>query len=424
LAPFFIDSLEICARVAISGAYPNYVSCITPEKLHLERIVIPRYFFQVLPLVGLGLLATGCKKQQKATQSAIAPAPSAAAANQIAETGLRFAGEVRRSSRYEKMFAPNMYFRLEPYAGNDSGWSIRIAPGGDSSSAAMDCIGAISEPLHGNAEVEIEPLQRDPSPRDWKEREFEYVAGAQDCKQAWGLANIANYSSKLPDKEREEASTKLGQIPKRRGKFSILDSRSGTSDASNERGTLEWLKFEVDLDAIAPPKSASIRSMDLKPFVESHLGELNPDLADLQTDCGEGQKPLQSLAPVLYGDLDGDGQEEAALEGWSCLSGNGGADFRGVIKLMPTGKLTVLPIAPLPKTFKGRDPYTGLRGHMVVQIEDGKLVELYGIYTDKDLNCCPEGGERKFVYRWDGQQFVLDDIIDVPPEKNENRPAN
>jgi hypothetical protein len=65
-----------------------------------------------------------------------------------------------------------------------------------------------------------------------------------------------------------------------------------------------------------------------------------------------------------------------------------------------------------------------LRGHMVVQIEDGKLVELYGIYTDKDLNCCPEGGERKFVYRWDGQRFVLDDIIDSPPEKNENQPAN
>jgi hypothetical protein len=240
------------------------------ENISMEKSVRPRYFFRILPLVGLGLLATGCKKQQTATQSAAVPVPSAARTNQPAAPGLR----------------------------------------------------------------------------------------------------------------------------------------------------------DVDLDANAPPKLASIRTMDLKPFVESHLGELNPDLADLQTDCGGGGNPLQSLAPVLYGDLDGDGQEEAVLEGWSCLSGNGGADFRGVIKLMPTGKLAVLPIAPLPKTFKGRDPYTGLRGHMVVQIEHGKLVELLGIYADKDLNCCPENGERKFVYRWDGQRFVLDDIIDVPPEKNENQPAN
>jgi len=81
-------------------------------------------------------------------------------------------------------------------------------------------------------------------------------------------------------------------------------------------------------------KIAGIRTMDVKAFVESHLGELNPDLADLDTACGDAKKPLQSLAPVLHGDLDGDGQEEAVVEGFSCLSGNGGADFRGVLKLM------------------------------------------------------------------------------------------
>src|SRR6202040_1211069 len=123
----------------------------------------------------------------------------------------------------------------------------------------------------------------------------------------------------------------------------------------------------------APAANSSIRSLDLKSFIESHLGELNPDLADLQTECGDGQKPLQSLAPVLYGDLDGDGQEEAVVEGWSCLSGNGGADFRGVLKLMPDGKLSVLPIEAMPKRFKGRDTYADLRGHMVVEIKDGRL---------------------------------------------------
>jgi hypothetical protein len=147
-------------------------------------------------------------------------------------------------------------------------------------------------------------------------------------------------------------------------------------------------------------------------------------LADLETDCGEGQKPLQSIAPVLYGDLDGDGQEEAAIEGWSCLSGNGGADFFGVLKLKLAGKLVSLPIDALPRTFKGRNATAELRGHMVLEIKDGKLLEKYGIYGGADPNCCPTGGERHFVYRWDGQKFMLDDMIDVPPEKNGDQPAS
>ena len=213
------------------------------------------HFLWVLQLVGLGLVAIGCRKQQTTTQSATAPVTTAAATNQPAGPGLRFAGEVKRGSRYEKMFAQNMYFLLEPYAGNDSGWTIRIVPGGDSSAAAMDCIGAIREPLHGDNEIELEPPESDASSTgSWGRREFEYVANAQQCKEAWALANIANYTANLSDKEREEAGTKLGQIPKRHGKFLLLDSRVGPPDRGNERGTLEWLKFEVDLDGNAPDK--------------------------------------------------------------------------------------------------------------------------------------------------------------------------
>jgi hypothetical protein len=167
-------------------------------------------------------------------------------------------------------------------------------------------------------------------------------------------------------------------------------------------------------------KTAGIRAIDVKAFVETHLGDLNPDLAELDTACGGGEKLLQSLAPVLYGDLDGDGQEEAVVLGWSCLSGNGGADFRGVLKLSPDGKLSVLPIEPMPRTFKGRNAYTDLRGHMVVEITNGRLHEVYAIYAGAEANCCPEGAERRFIYRWDGHRFALDDMIDVPPAKSGN----
>ncbi|HLZ12140.1 MAG TPA: hypothetical protein VKP58_06085 [Candidatus Acidoferrum sp.] len=332
---------------------------------------------------------------------------------------------MKRGEEFKQLIGPDLEFRLAPYAGNDSGWSIRLAPGTDANARTIDCIGAVQEPLHGDTRLEIEPPENGNAlDAEWKTREFEFVTNPADCKQAWNLANAANYPSRLSDKQREEANRKLGQITTRHGRFTVLEARVGTAAGSGKPGTLEWLKFEVDLTGKADTKESAIRAVDIKSYLESHLGELFPDLADLETDCGEGRKPLQSLAPVLYGDLDGDGQEEAAVEGWSCLSGNGGADIFGVLKLTSAGKLVSLPIAPLPKTFKGSNTMADLRGHMVLEIKEGKLLEKYGIYTPSDPNCCPEGGERQFVYRWDGQKFIVDDMIDSPPEKTGNQPAN
>jgi len=388
----------------------------------------------VLPAAfAFSLLCVGCNKSQPspapARTSNVPPAQVASAAvASPTEPPMHFTAEVVRNEEFQRTFAPNMMFRLEPYAGNDSGWTLRIDPNGASGGPAIDCIGAVETPLHGDTKVEIEPPRngktQDPS---WKRREFNYVAGASECKTAWTLMNDANPNSKLSDKEREEAGAKLEQLPMRRGVFTVLDARFGPATPQNEYGTIEWLKFDVNLSGMPlekareqTAKTSPIRALDLKPFVESHLGQLNPNLVDLATECGDDQGRLQSLAPVLYGDLDGDGQEEAVVLGWSCLSGNGGADFRGVLKLNPDGKLSVLPIEPMPKTFKGRNAYAGLRGHMVVEIKDGRLHEVYGVYNGSEPNCCPEGGERRFIYRWDGHRFALDDMIDLPPEKSGN----
>ena len=70
----------------------------------------------------------------------------------------------------------------------------------------------------------------------------------------------------------------------------------------------------------APKFAKSIRDVDLMAYIKTHLAEISPDMADLDTTCGEGQAAVLSIAPIQYGDLDGDGQEEAAFEGFSCLS--------------------------------------------------------------------------------------------------------
>ncbi len=379
-----------------------------------------------------------CKKTQPPVQSSVGAAaravPGVPAAAPSASDA-RFTREVRRGETFEKSFAPNMIFRLEPDAGGNSGWSIRIAPGSDAAAAAIDCIGPVAEPLHGNKNLVIEP-PADGSPKNpshWGAHEFDFVPDAANCKAAWELMNVVNYPSKVSDKEREEADSKLGRIPRAHGRLTIVDTRLGVATAANEHGVIEWLRFDVDLSLAAATSPAAaqsagktetrgagqgIRGVDLEKFLSTHYGEVNAEL-DLETACGEGQKPIQSVAPAIYGDLDGDGQEEAAFVAFTCLSGSGGADLFGVLKMMPDGKLAALPIEPMPKVFKGKNTYEALRGHMNLEIKDGRLVETYPIYEGGEANCCPEGGQRRFVYRWDGHQFVHDDMIDVPAAKGE-----
>jgi hypothetical protein len=166
--------------------------------------------------------------------------------------------------------------------------------------------------------------------------------------------------------------------------------------------------------------SKGIRGVDLADFLEKHYAEVNPELADLPTECGEDRDPISSVA-IDYGDLDGDGQDEAAYQGMTCMAGTSGDDFYGVLKMMPDGKLMTLPIKEGAKEFKGRrNLRDGLLGKLEIEIRDDRLLEVYPVYKGDDANCCPEGGSREFVYRWDGHQFVLDDIIDVRPAKSGN----
>lgn len=166
-----------------------------------------------------------------------------------------------------------------------------------------------------------------------------------------------------------------------------------------------------------PDDSRSIRNVKLDQFLKAHLAELNPDLAHIDTECGKDQEPIRHQALEQYGDLDSDGEEEALVQGNSCMSGTFGEDFYGVLKLMQDGKVGVLPInETIPKLFKGRPPLEGFRGKFLWKIEKSLLTEQFPVYAEDDPNASPSLGRRKLIFRWDGHQFVFDDMIDVAPE--------
>jgi hypothetical protein len=294
------------------------------------------HFRTILSLQLLVFLAClGCSKRDAKTSSSQPPVASERAAatsataqppavrpSQAALQGavFEFTGEVARGHGFEKSVAGGLAFRLEADAGSDSGWEIRLAPGAEPSSASMDCIGAVSAPLHGDDHLSIQSpgLDKDRDESQWKKREFDFVPTPAECKKAWDLANEAHYPSKLTDKQREEAETKLGKVSTTHGTFEITDLRLGPSAGKDAPAQIEWLKFAVRLQfpatsgmsassATTSDRAAkSIRDVDVENHVLTHYRELDPNLESLKEQCGEGQDAIQSVG-IQYGDADGDG---------------------------------------------------------------------------------------------------------------------
>ena len=121
-----------------------------------------------------------------------------------------------------------------------------------------------------------------------------------------------------------------------------------------------------------------------------------------------------------YGDLDGDGKEEAVVTAFSCASGTGGPDLFAVFKLDGSGKLRQMRFEPKPVArFNGRDIYQGLRGKMRVLIKDGTLIEQYPVFKEGDANCCATGGVRQFFYKWNDSALELERVVDLPEAKDD-----
>ena len=143
-------------------------------------------------------------------------------------------------------------------------------------------------------------------------------------------------------------------------------------------------------------------------------GELTPAFSD----CG-GRLPLVSRIEVAYGDLDGDGKEEAVVSAFSCLSGTGGHDIFRVFRLDARGRVSSMPVHEKAALFRGKSSH--FAGHKQLSLKGGKLVESFPLYREGDANCCPTGGGREIHFRWSGSAFEASEVKDDPPEAR-NRP--
>ena len=342
-------------------------------------------------------------------------------------TALRFAGEVTRGAPYEREVGPDLVFRLVPSRGSTSGWTIFIGPPDLPAGEHADYLSVVTPPYRSRNPRYLD-TSYGVSAREsvaWTPRSFFFVGGAEEYREAAGALAQMLWPERASPEEVGAAARRHEAVWKGRGELRILDSRL-SAGAKGQPEQIEWLKFEVvlDLPVVASTREGqsgpagsprSIREMSVAQFIETRLEELRPQAAELEDACGDHDKAV-TVSKIEYGDLDGDGNEEAVFQGFSCLAGNAGVDTFGVVKLERDGRMRELPIADVPASFRGRDPREGFRDHIAITVEDGRLVETFPVYRGDECEACASGGRRKLIFGWKGDELGLEAVADLPPD--------
>jgi hypothetical protein len=142
---------------------------------------------------------------------------------------------------------------------------------------------------------------------------------------------------------------------------------------------------------------------DTERFRKEHKG------FTMEKICGETGKEGVNVLDTVFGDVDGDGEDEAAVMAFSCLAGTSGPDLIAVYKLEMDGKVIELPIAgpSWEEMMKGLDPKVVSLRLGQIRIEKQTYYQTYSIWGgDKNQN-------REFAYRWDGHRLALVGMKDI-----------
>jgi hypothetical protein len=107
-----------------------------------------------------------------------------------------------------------------------------------------------------------------------------------------------------------------------------------------------------------------------------------------------GSDPLTHME---FTDLDNNRQPELLL-----VTRNAGSGSYGGATLIINEGEELKPIA-LPDADSKSQP--GYMGHDRIIIRPHVIIREYPVYQDSDPNCCPSGGYRAIIYRFDGKDF-------------------
>jgi hypothetical protein len=181
---------------------------------------------------------------------------SAPPANANAATA-DFTGEVSLGKSYQHDIGHGLIFALAPTPGDsDAGWNIQIFSSTSPSSEPalgsdnpVDFASIATPPYHGE-----NPLYLDTTYSTKAEdavadtpRKFYFIESPADFKAAENAVNLTVYHNNASTKQINDAKAAAAKVRVGSGELAILDSHIVRSSSDRDLGSIQWIKFRVQL---------------------------------------------------------------------------------------------------------------------------------------------------------------------------------
>jgi len=164
---------------------------------------------------------------------------------------VKFAGEAKQNEAFEKPVGGGLIFRLAPNAsGWPPGWEIRInadteADSGETTSP--DFVWVVTPPYRSSNPRHLD-TQYGISLKDavaWSPRDFSFVLTGKDYKSAKTALDKVLWPK--TEQEQQQGLEEIARVPVGVGLLTILDSHVTEGKAEGNVGSIDWIKFTVEL---------------------------------------------------------------------------------------------------------------------------------------------------------------------------------
>lgn len=164
---------------------------------------------------------------------------------------VHFAGEVTRGNAFQQDIGHDLVFRLALTPGYaDMGWKIQITPKDTPDDGPIELSAVATPPYRTYNARYIETSYGNTAKQAvaLTPRVFYFVQSEDDEHRAEECLNAAMYPTNVSDEEKVRVVQEQREIPLGKGELRILRSRLGHSKTLTDAGTIDWLRFEVDIE--------------------------------------------------------------------------------------------------------------------------------------------------------------------------------
>lgn len=164
---------------------------------------------------------------------------------------VHFTGEVTRGNTFQQDIGHGLVFRLAPTPGYaDIGWKILIMPKDTPEDGPIEFSAVATPPYRTYNARYLETSFGNTAKQavSMTPRIFYFVESVDDEHRAEECLNAAMYPTNISDEEKVRVVQEQREIQLGKGELRILKSRLGRAKALTDAGTIDWLRFEVDIE--------------------------------------------------------------------------------------------------------------------------------------------------------------------------------